>query len=699
MKDIQLEQYNLKNTIIKYNEFLDDCNLKLNNLKNIYKNNYDQLLEEKFRLQNKIIITQKTIQKPYFARIDFKTNNEKDICYIGKVGLQDFDNNIITVDWRAPISSLYYDSNVGSCSYIAPKGVVNGELLLKRQYNIEDGILNSYNDVDTVVDDELLKPYLNVNCESRLKNIVSSIQEEQNKIIRESIYKNIVVQGVAGSGKTTVALHRIAYLVYNNKEIINPNQYMVLGPNKFFVNYISNILPDLDVNDVKQFDFKDLVIDYLKEDINIIDTPDNQSTYYKTSFNYKKLLDKFIIDLDKKVVPNDNLKIYDFDIMSSDHINRIYSSLNNNLNIKEKIEKTILIVEKEIETNNQLLVLKANRFIDKLFIFEKSVEKQNQLKKQRELIKKEINSNCHNILKKYFNVINKKTIEIYGDFLNNIDKYEDNKIILNYLKIDLKKLKLKQIEFEDLSSLLYLKYKINSNETYNKYKHVVIDESQDYNEFVFYTLKKIMKNSTFSIFGDLAQSIYPYRSIEDWNIINSKIMNTSILKLSKSYRTTIEIMTEANKINKYLLLDEAIPVIRHGLEVKYINNTSYEFILDKLIELKKIHKTIAVISKNEIDKDNIYDYLKNKIDITNINKNDLKYNGGICTITSSLSKGLEFDVVIINGIDEIYFNSKDKNDMKLLYVSMTRPLHELFLLYKNNITKPLEEVINESPNN
>ena len=220
---------------------------------------------EQERLTHKVEKLDKGLKKPYFARIDFYNDESsiKDVCYIGKIGVTDYDNNVITVDWRAPISSLYYDSNVGKASYASPEGTIYGELQLKRQYDIENSVLNSFNDVDTVSNDEILKPYLSVSADKRLKNIVATIQGEQNLIIRESITNNTIIQGVAGSGKTTVALHHIAYLVYNNRNLYEANQYMVIGPNKFFVDYISSILPDLDVDGVKQFDFVDFASNYL----------------------------------------------------------------------------------------------------------------------------------------------------------------------------------------------------------------------------------------------------------------------------------------------------------------------------------------------------------------------------------------------------------------------------------------------------
>ena len=237
-------------------------------------------IENKLQRKNDLLLFSKN--KPYFSRIDFKSDNGTDICYIGKNGIINSDNKVIVVDWRAPISSVYYDSNIGKTSYKVNDEIVEGELLLKRQYDIQNSKLISYYDVDIVSNDDILKQYLNVNSDNRLKNIVSTIQSEQNEIIRMPINKSILVQGVAGSGKTTVALHRIAYLAYSYKDHINPNQYMIIGPNKFFINYISSVLPELDVDDVKQFDFIDFTKYILKENFNYNETIDDENTYYKT---------------------------------------------------------------------------------------------------------------------------------------------------------------------------------------------------------------------------------------------------------------------------------------------------------------------------------------------------------------------------------------------------------------------------------
>lgn len=645
------ELENLNTILDKYNEVIEDSNLKLSNLKELYKFDYDAMLEEKFRLEREVQAIERAKLNPYFARIDFKNSTNYDKCYIGKKGVIDYDNNIVTVDWRAPISSLYYDSNIGECEYEAPEGIIKGDLLLKRQYVIENSELISFNDVDTVSNDELLRPYLSTSMDNRLKNIVSTIQSEQNKIIRESITKNLVIQGVAGSGKTTVALHRIAYLVYNNRDIFKPSDYMVIGPNKFFIDYISNILPDLDVNGVCQKTLEELFDFYIEEKISVnnsldVITQTDDVASFKVSLDMKKVIDDYFGKL--KIIPNDDFKINDILIVENPQIVNTYNSINKKVfnNVNSIINRMILLLEKEILDNFDNI---SKKFIKNNF----SKEKINDIK-----------LNIKSYLKKYFNILNIKSLKIYVN-------------ILTELGYDVSKISKGMVNVEDIPSLIYIKFKLKGAREFDNFKHIVIDEAQDYGIFTFYVLKKLFKNSTFSIYGDLAQSLYPYRSIQKWDCLDKIFKKLEIQKLNKSYRTTIEIMDEANKINKYLGLDCAEAVIRHGEKVEYITDNIC-FLLDNL---KNKYNSIAVITKSQEQANNTYEKLKSRYNVNLINSNNLKYNNGINILPSYLSKGLEFDAVIILNKDNY-----DKNnilDMKLLYVSMTRALHKLYINKKD----------------
>ena len=714
---LKKEKENLKNIVKKYEEVMEYYNLRLEAIPKLYPTSPMMIDSFTKMYSNKLKLMDKSINKPYFARIDFQRDGEPQTeqLYIGKVGVMDEENNNITIDWRAPISSMYYDSNIGKVSYKAPEGTCQGNLLLKRQYDIEERELKSYQDVDTVSNDELLKPYLTTNSDNRLKNIVSTIQQEQNEIIRKPISQNLIVQGVAGSGKTTVALHRIAYLVYNYRDSVKPNQYMVIGPNKFFVNYISGVLPDLDVDDVKQLTYEELCSEYLNENLTLINedkkliqsiTNEEQLEYekYKVSMEFKKALDKYIEKFEENLIPANGIKIKEYDIIPSKIIKKAYDSIEDSIvydSIKKKIDRTNLLLEKSIEDSQDTLILYVKKQFKRNTIGMPIKEKREELEKIS-YIEKEIRNGLKSRRTKYFTSLIPNMLKIYMDFLSNLSQYADQDFysrVEEKIKKNIKNVKSKKVEFEDLSALIYLKTKIIGIEEYKEYKQVAIDEAQDLGDFSFYALKNLLKSATFSIFGDLAQSIYQYRGINDWQTVVDDTFNgeCQMQYLLKSYRTTMEIMNSANNITSYIGLNTAKPVIRHGDEVSY---TSFENedeqinLIKEIIEKYKNNKfkTVAVVCKNEKETLEINNKLREKqIEIKNITDSDTQYTGGICTITSYLAKGLEFDGVIITDASEQKYNSNRNIDMKLLYVGMTRPLHELNVLYNNNIVKPLQE--------
>ena len=682
--EFEAEKEKLKEVLEKYKDVIKYYDLRLEAIPKLYKQDTVMLENMLNMYAQKLRLMEKSVKNPYFARLDFARDGEQKVekLYIGKVGVMDEENNSITIDWRAPISSMYYDSNLGRASYEAPEGTCTGELLVKRQYEIENGELKSYQDVDTVSNDELLKPYLGANADNRLKNIVSTIQTEQNAIIREPLNKNVIVQGVAGSGKTTVALHRIAYLVYNNRDKIKPEQYLVIGPNKFFVSYISGVLPDLDVNNVSQLTYSELCSDFIDEELELINeeekliksiSNEQELTYerLKVSMKYKDLLDEFINQLNKSIIPEKGISIKGMEIIPSNLIKEIYNSISTNEiynTIHKKTERTKLLLEKYIEDNYDEIA-------------EEIKEKYTDERKLRKDIGEAV--------KKYFKNLIPSTIKLYERFLEDLKKEDNNiKSIKQKIENNIKNIKDKKVEFEDLSALIYLKCKVIGTEKYATYRQVAIDEAQDFGDFSFYALKVLLESATFSIFGDIAQSIYQYRGIHKWeDVMEETFANDCELKyLQKSYRTTAEIMNEANKVIKHIGLDAAMPVIRHGEEVKYIpyNNlkNQVDIITNTITEYKQRgFKSIAVICKNEKEASQINDALaKHDIIAKNIKNSDTEYDGGICTITSYLAKGLEFDGAIISDASKGSYNPNKAIDMKLLYVAMTRPLHELRVL-------------------
>lgn len=659
---------------------------------------------------NAIKILKHGLDKPYFARIDFKEdNNLKKEYYIGKYNISDDKFNPIVIDWRAPIANLYYDSELGRASYECPDGVVSGELLLKRQLEISSGKIEKFHDVDIVSNDELLQKYLHSNNDMRLKNIVSTIQSEQNIAIRKPINVNTIIQGVAGSGKTTIALHRIAYLVYNYRQNINNSQYMVIGPNDVFLKYIESVLPDLDVNGINQQTFEKFAKEIIGEEINITDSSKKLNLYLsgkikndipklKSSLDYKIMLDLFLDSYFEKIITK-GLKIKDFEVISQEQLLMIFrNALNQSDNFENTIEKFVILVSRYVEDNYLSIMSRFSLFSYEKFT-ENNSESYNNFSKDKKLISDEIKKGCKQTAKKYLSKYNLGPIKLYNLFINEFDKYNvvGYEYVTELKNETLKNIKSRCFDFEDLPALIHIRNRIGLDRSFRNYRHVVIDEAQDLGKFHFYVLKECLPNATFSIYGDIAQSIYDYRSIDSWDEVNMIIDNCELITFRKSYRTTDEIMMVANCVSENIGLPSSELSIRHGKMVDFNKVDTKDiptYIKMKVDEYRsKGYKTIAIISKYPTQSNYINDdlYLEG-LKIPNIDTNtDVTSCGNdIFTISNYLAKGLEFDAVIINGADESLYNSTNKSDMKMLYVALTRALHEMNIIYSDELSIPLE---------
>lgn len=718
-KELEKEKAKLSKTIEIVQEILMEEKINLKKLFDDFIGNKNEFWltidEKKIHISN----LETSLNKPYFARIDFMISDENKVntIYIGKNGIMK-DTNIVVTDWRAPISSLYYDAEVGKCSFEAPDGIINGEMSLKRQYEIENGVLQEYFDVNLVSNDDLLQKYLNSNNDARLKSIVSTIQKEQNEVIRKKLTDNLIIQGVAGSGKTTVALHRIAYLVYNYINNIKQNQYLVIGPNPVFLKYIKSVLPELDVSEVEQCTYEQFAKEYIDEDIiinpsekkiiaNILKKNNNNDIdKFKCSIKYKEMLDKFI-ELYFCSITSKPLMLGNFEVISRERITEVFqstkSAYSNNLN--NRIENTIDKLCQFIESQYDSILSRYNDYAYDLF---KNVETNEEKEKMRNKISKErdeLNRNCRSLIRKYFNKSKVSTTRLYKIFISTINDFNfcDYKMIEQLKKETLKNIRNNSYDFEDLAALIYIKSFISPDKYFSKIRHVVIDEAQDLGEFNFFSLKKTLPLATFSIFGDLAQSIYDYRGVDNWDEVNKVMFNNNgnIINFNKSYRTTAEIMSVADDIAESIGLTRSELVIRHGRKVDFTfidsDKQIPDYIAQKICNYKeKGYKNIAVISKTDFLSNDINnDLAELGIHIPNVSLEDdlTDEKFRICTIANQLAKGLEFDAVIINNANEDIYSSDSRLDLKLLYVAITRALHELDIVYSGKITRPLENHI------
>lgn len=669
---------------------------------------------------------------PYFASIDLSFKDGKDAdgrYYIGKCSVSGKNGvSLEVIDWRTPIASVYYDGRLGEVSYDAPQGTIDCVLTNKRMYEIEKGTLLDYSDVDITANDELLKPYLNASSDARLKNIISTIQTEQNKIIRANLRIPLIVQGVAGSGKTTAALHRIAYLAYDNEKDLKPSDFTIIAPNKLFLDYISEILPDLGVDNVNQLTFEEFARAYLELKFNLKSSnavllsaieasggsKENRNVLVdiaalKGSFKYKEAVDKFLDKIEEISLPDVNLSISDIVILSKDEIFEIYRnagfSKTTSMDDKFKLflERLSFQIERNYSKIEESIISRRNQKLEELKSKKLS---EDEMFNERIKVFDEyeyadlLKNNAKKLIAKYAKLRKKKNaLQYYADFISNIEEYltDCDTEVIDALKKAYKESK-GQLDIEDLPAIMYIKKKLDGKNEKHMAKHIVIDEAQDYSPFQLYILREILDNNSMTILGDIAQGIYSYRGTNDWDYINDKIFagKADIAILDKSYRTTVEIMNLGNKIienvDTNLKFTKAVPVIRNGspVEIKAMKsfNDTVNAIHDTLNKLALERKNIAIITKNFDEAKRIHKALtqKSELDIQLVSEKIVDYKGGIIVLPSYLSKGLEFDSVIIsNANDKLYL--QNEMDAKLLYVAVTRAMHTLNVFYTDNLTR------------
>lgn len=592
------------------------------------KGNYLQRL---FRIQN----------KPYFGSIRFKEegSEEEDNIYIGITHVEDKLDYYVH-DWRSPICSMFYDYETGPASYKAPSGIIKGNIIKKRQYIIEDAELKHIFDNDLNISDSLLQEVLAEESSDKMKNIVNTIQEEQNKVIRNTEDKNLIVEGIAGSGKTSVALHRIAFLLYRIPNLTSSN-VVVFTPNKVFSEYISNVLPELGEDNTYDMTFYDLLCQNINEYKDIENFTDFISRYYKGN------------------VDNcDIIKYKQSDEIIKD-INNYINNLLSTIKFNNKLEYDNFI-EIDTEELNNMLNYKYNRFP----LFERIKE-----------ISKRIASNNYEGSTKNASSIEKKLKELLNikldlkDIFNNFyqseySKYKD-------------KVNDKYLYYEDACIFLYIKSLLVGFNTNHVIKEIVIDEAQDYNKLQYLIIKKTFKTSNYTILGDTNQTINPYYKYDSLEELTSIFDSSKYITLTKTYRSTGKIIDYTNKI---LGLNH-VTAIRNdkASDIIFRNNITKNDFLTDINNLKTISKSIAIITKNDKEAEKVYNMLKDDLDIMLIDgfghiKRDL------VVVPSYVAKGLEFDSVIIYTDEDNKYQEKDKY---LFYVACTRAQHNL-IIYNNS---------------
>lgn len=711
--DIKNAQANIKNAMTNV-EYLDSSDSFLNILMNtrffeLARNQKEGL--EAIR------------QKPYFARIHFQREGEaEEFLYIGKTSLFDNDTHEpIIVDWRSPVANVYYDGRLGDLTYEVRGEELAGHLFAKRQYKIENAQLLSYRDVDLTTDDELLQEALEGKADVRLTEIVSTIQKEQNEIIRAHLRQPILVQGAAGSGKTTIALHRISYFLYTMGEHFKPEQLMILAPNNLFIDYIGDVLPELGVDKICQTTYAEYVQNATKIKLKL-QNPNEQLeqlvarktniqddfpiSKIKGSEFYQLMMDRYLTRYEQQLAALfEDVFIEKYRIMKGDHLRKLFLIEFHYIPIEKRLERIKKVVQTEVKRKTTAVLASLNAR------YEEAIGRslngiRDDVKRRRVVtkfiderderipkIKQEAKSTATVYMKRFQKAKVKQT---YRDIVTNRELLYGiaPEWDVEHTELFIQTHKKEQWALEDLAALYYLHAKLKGIPDEWKMRVVFIDEVQDYSYFQLAALKAGLETDMFTMVGDLAQGIHNYRSLTQWAPVLELFPRATYATLQKSYRTTIEIMEVANVILQQM--DEELPlvepVVRHGKTPEFIQQNVFDpqIIEDTFAKIKASnHRSVALICKTIEEAKVIVKQLeKGDLPVQLLDEDSGIDQEKLLVVPSHLAKGLEFDAVIVVAFDAPYYDYAI--DRKLLYVALTRAMHELYLIGPSRKTFLLE---------
>lgn len=641
---------------------------------NQYANPITDKIADYEAVENKILLLKKMIQSPYFARIDFKFE-EEDIfenIYIGRTSLKkDETNEFFIYDWRSPIASVFYRFVLGQVFYDAPGGRITGEVNLKRQYEISEGELEYYFDADVQIVDEFLRKLLSQNTSPKMKTIVETIQREQDIVIRDMENDLMMVQGVAGSGKTSIALHRAAYLMYQGlSSKLAADNILIISPNSLFEQYISNVLPELGEEHVVSVVFEDIIASVVKNEQvqsrnqfleNLISNTQyrdiiKSSMEFKTSRQFLEILDRFLDDLPHKWMNFEDI-CYDGECIISGEM------------IKEKVLSGIN------ETPLGIRLKLIGEYILELI----SESKKNRLRKSEKILMNEemlkfMELDIKDVYRKLFH-----DKEYFYSLAKDIELPGCMDQILTFTQ---ENLDTNMLYYDDATVLTYLNLKIYGINKYKAIKQVVIDEAQDYYPLHFEIFHLLFSKAKFTILGDINQTLEKREDLSLYKQIR-KIFNkkkSSLVTMDKSFRCTNEILNyglrfleQSTEIKSFNRKGDEPEIYTANDQISY-----HKMIVSEVKScLKMGYQSIGLICKTEKKAHFLYESLKDKADVQLIKSESITDLQGVFIIPVYMSKGLEFDAVLICDADaETYYSQDDK---KLLYIACTRALHRLNL--------------------
>lgn len=581
---------------------------------------------------------------PYFARIDFQEDGEQSSTpyYIGRFAYV-HEGELLIFDWRAPVAGMFYDFEIGLAGYTAPSGDIQGLLTRKRQFKIENGKLEYVLESSLNVQDDVLQRELSHTSDEKMKSIIATIQKEQNQIIRNEQAGTLIIQGVAGSGKTSIALHRVAFLLYRFKNRLAAQNVTIISPNRVFGDYISHVLPELGEEPVFGVSLTDIaevqleaVIGFApdKDPLKSSDNAWAERVRFKSSLDFVKKMDDYI-----KLMPGRVFAVQDYTfgpfVVPGNWIRARFDAYG-----KHPVKVRLQMVADDIH----------DRLMDENTFGE-------ELPKPRTILKS---------LKSMLNA--KSTLALYKGFFKQI---EQPRMLVMPDK--------KTLEWNDVFPFLYLHAAFEGVQASRVIRHLVVDEMQDYTPIQFAVLNRLFPCQK-TILGDFGQQVNPHHchSLKD---IQALYEGAALAKLNTSYRSTFEIIEFARKIQPDATLD---PIHRHGdapqiiacatlqMEVEWLEGAIQRFPQSR-------YTSLGIITKTNTDAQRWYAVLQKRDEVNLITPDSRSFAGGISITSVQMAKGLEFDQVIIPDVDDHNFHTEQ--DRTLLYVACTRAMHHLTLLH------------------
>lgn len=663
-----------------------------------YMNPVTDKIADYDEVENKIVLLENLIKSPYFARIDFKFDDEDTFgnIYIGRTSLkEDKTHDIYVYDWRSPIASVFYRFVTGRVYYDAPGDRITGEVSLKRQYEINNGKLEYFFDADVQIVDEFLRKLLSHNASLKMKTIVETIQREQDIVIRDMESDLMMVQGVAGSGKTSIALHRAAYLMYQGLQSrLSAHNIIIISPNTLFGQYISQVLPELGENNVDSVVFEEILSKLLHN--NHIESRNEFLEKLITSYDRRHELIKYSMEFKTCHLFLNVLNLYIKDLPNKwiDFQDIYYGG--RCIATKEELKAKI---SDRIETP---LGMKLGQLED--FIMELMASSPNERinKPERSMIKQEMKKFTElNIVELYRGLFRDK--EYFCSMLRDAREGEATPSVKDSAIYDCMEeiieytwegMNSNILHYDDAIAIAYMNLKINGSNKYKNIKQVVIDEAQDYYPLQYEIFKMLYPNSQFTILGDMNQTLEKqedlslYDQIKD--ILNKK--KSSLITMDKSFRCTNEILNFSLKF-----IDQRLEIKsfnREGEEPRVYtapDQRSLEDMIAGEVKLcfKKGYQSIGLICKTQKNAEFLFNGLKDKLELQLVKNESTMELQGAFVIPVYMSKGLEFDAVLLCDTNQENYNSEE--DKKFLYIACTRALHRLNLFCEGEASRLVME--------